>query len=468
VQLQQAVNGQKKTLDRNHKDVFAIKQMLQQLNSVDSPQLSTFDMTQQTSATRLDEYFSDRQEIRRPYTDSEIREISNLLRSVNPRWSKVPRTYVVLRLIGQLNILEDLINIGFSDYWFPVVKQNLPEALRYTVQAAFFNTQDLVLTKSMDVEKGENGQHCFFEQGDFIPFETKAVLGRGGYGQVDKVLSTISFREYARKRVLRSHVFRGWRKEDVHDFITEIEILKRLEHKHVVKYIGSYTDPKYLGLIVSPVAEMDLNVYLAHATVSNHSELRTFFGCLATALDFLHSQNIRHKDIKPGNILVNQGNVLFADFGLSLDFTDRDGSTTTGIVNGRTPRYSAPEVFRDESRNTLTDIWSLGVVFLEMTVVLKGKTLQDLDRFFENHGSRQKYVRTNRTALSELITELEGIGQSSDNIVLTWCQRMLLEDRDLRPSAFSLVKLITASSRETHETVYCGICCDPFGEDFSD
>ncbi|PSN59010.1 kinase-like protein, partial [Corynespora cassiicola Philippines] len=194
----------------------------------------------------------------------------------------------------------------------------------------FVGAQSLVLTKSMDLEKGGNGQHCHFKQGESLPFEPQGILGRGASGQVDKVLSQISFKEYARKRLLRSA-----------------------------------------------------------ATVSNHPELRTFFGCLAAALEFLHGQRVRHKDIKPKNILVHRGNILFTDFGLSLDFTDADSSTTISMVNGMTPKYCAPEVAQYEPRNTMSDIWSLGVVFMEMAVVLKGKTIEFMTDFFREHGSQQ-------------------------------------------------------------------------------
>ncbi|KAF2465935.1 kinase-like protein, partial [Lindgomyces ingoldianus] len=197
-------------------------------------------------------------------------------------------------------------------------------------------------------------------------FESKGVLGNGGFGQVDKVLSMTSFKEYARKRVPRSTAFRGPRKEHMKKFIAEIQLLKRLRHHHIVELIGSYTDTRYIGLIMSPVAEMDLGRYLTDCTVSNHPELRTFFGCLATALEYLHEQGVRHKDIKPSNILVDRGTILYTDFGLSFDFTDASGSTTASMVNGMSPRYCAPEVALHEPRNTKSDIWSLGVVFMEI------------------------------------------------------------------------------------------------------
>jgi serine/threonine protein kinase len=206
------------------------------------------------------------------------------------------------------------------DYWFPVLEKSLPEILPPRIRAAFLAAQSLVMTQSMDLEKGDQGHHCYFRKGETPPFEMKGVLGRGGSGQVDRVLNLISFKEYARKRVLRSTAFRGRRKEDIKQFIAEIEVLKRLKHRHVVEIVGSYTDAKYISLIMTPVADGDLASYLSSATPSTYPELRTFFGCLATALEFLHEHNVRHKDIKPRNILVSNGKVLFADFGLSFDY----------------------------------------------------------------------------------------------------------------------------------------------------
>jgi serine/threonine protein kinase len=220
---------------------------------------------------------------------------------------------------------------------------------------------------------------------------------------------------------------------------------------------------------MTPIADGDLAAYLACATADKYAELRTFFGCLATALEFLHSHNVRHKDIKPGNILVSGGTVLFADFGLSLDFTDATGSTTMSMVNGMTPRYCAPEVANHAPRNTKSDIWCLGVVFLEMIVRLKGKKIQYMDDFLRQRGTEQAFIRLNTAALPELIAHLATLGQWTDNRALEWTEPMLAVTQTLRPTAAALVSRITAPIREGENTGFCGICCVmPEEEDFSD
>jgi hypothetical protein len=418
-------------------------------------------------SSRLSDFFTNGSPRQTAYTDPEIQQVSLLLSQVNLQWSKVPRTYMVLRIVGCLDLLDTFIDIGVSDHWLPFTERSLPPCLRPSKRSQFVGAQNLVMTKSMDLEKGEGGQHCFFRQDEPLPLVIKGILGSGAFGQVDRVLSTISFREYALKRVSRSAVFSGRtevdnrrRAECVKQFIAEIGALKRLKHHHVVEFIGSYTDPKYMGLIMSPVADMDLCAYLARADTARYRELRTFFGCLARALAFLHEQGIRHKDIKPNNILVHGGNVLFTDFGLAFDFTDEKGSTTVSMVNGMTPRYCAPEVANYEPRNTLSDIWSLGVVFLEMTVVLKGRTVAYMYDFLKEHGSGQAYVRTNPTGTDTLVAELKETGSPTDNVALGWVQDMVTLPQQLRPTAASLIVSITSAGQKGDANkAFCGICC---------
>jgi serine/threonine protein kinase len=63
---------------------------------------------------------------------------------------------------------------------------------------------------------------------------------------------------------------------------------------------------------------MDLAKYLELNTTSDYPQLRLFFSCLATALEYLYRQEIRHEDIKPSNIFIKGDQVFLADFGLSF------------------------------------------------------------------------------------------------------------------------------------------------------
>jgi tRNA A-37 threonylcarbamoyl transferase component Bud32 len=294
----------------------------------------------------------------RTYSDADVQQISSLLAYSNVAWSRAPRMYIILRLIDNLNLLDGLLESGFTDHWLPVAARTLPSSWGPNVKAKFLRIQPVVLTKSIDLEKGDEGKHRHFGQDEPLPFVVKTILGRGGSGQVDRVLSLISYKEYARKRIRRTHIF-GDAKLNMRIYTNELETLKRLRHRHIVQLVGSYTDPVYLGLIMSPIADCDLAQFLSSVPSSPDKLplLRSFFGCLASAITFLHLAEIRHMDLKPQNFLCKEDAILVTDFGLARDLMDLTQKTTVGTVLGMSPPYCSPEVAESEPRDYSADIW---------------------------------------------------------------------------------------------------------------
>lgn len=118
-------------------------------------------------------------------------------------------------------------------------------------------------------------------------------------------------------------------------------------HHHVVSFVASYTDLESFSMILSPVAKQALKSVLERQSReqplpdSDICTLRRAFGCLATAITYVHEQKVRHKDIKPGNILLSNGRVYLCDFGIARDWSMSDASTTEGDVLKYTRRYVA-------------------------------------------------------------------------------------------------------------------------------
>lgn len=397
----------------------------------------------------------------RTLSDIEIDDVSRLLEGQNEAWSRAPRTYIVLWLIGRVDLLEDLLSSGFSDFCFPATPTSFPPDLGVSIKQKILQVQYVILTKSLDLEGGENGKHRHFSNNNPLPFHTVRKLGSGGQGQVDLVTSKISYKQYALKRIPRKTANWKLSSRAVKSFIDEMQILKSVKHNHFVEFKGSFTDSKFLGILMAPVAQMDLAEYINVAPQVDPSlkTLRSFFGCLATALQYLHNLLIRHRDIKPQNILVKGDTVLFTDFGLSRDYSG-GGGTTSGSTR-MTPRYAAPEVLAGSPRNFSADIWSLGCVFLEMLVVLKGCTIEWLRKdFFSNNGTKEEYFNQNIDAVFALVDFLQRVGRQQDNKVLFESLMMLCFDRKSRPTAAEIVaNLTSASGDETHETTFCGLCC---------
>ncbi|KAH7093527.1 kinase-like domain-containing protein [Paraphoma chrysanthemicola] len=422
----------------------------------------------QKTEDALQEVFqrSDKAEV---FTDLEIDEVSRILHDSQLPGGDCPRTYIVLRTIGQLDLLDTFIKLGFDDQWFPVGPRNLPSSLSPAIRNEFANAQSVILTKSLDVE---HGRHRHFTHGELLPFEISNRLGSGGYSQVDRIHSRISKRSYALKRIRRRNVFGNDTKEAMKRFKSEVDIMRGLQHRHIVQFVGSYTDKTYLGIITSPVADMDLSAFLTRlcglistgstpgkAVASEmSSSLRSFFGCLAAALAYLHDNRVRHKDIKPQNILVWQGTVLFTDFGLSRNFADSQGSTTSGPTPA-TPRYSPPEVAAYEQRNTSADVWSLGCVYLEMLAALQGHDIDWIKDYLSINGTQEPYYRSNPPACQLLFSNYEANLVKSDRIAVNWVRHMIVTDRSTRWTAAYVVQQIRSCDNLDTGNMFCGICC---------
>jgi hypothetical protein len=210
--LRQSHQQREKVYGTDHFKFFDSEHLLQDIRRELTQSTRATHVTE-TARSRLDDFFAEGPQRQTTYADSEIQQVSMLLSHVNPQWRKVPRTYIALRTIDCLELLDNFIDLGFSDHWFPVTERILPHYLQPSWRSRFVAAQSLVMTKSMDLEKGGNGQHRHFQQHEPLPFEKKGILGSSGFTQVDRVLSLISFREYARKRVERNTVFSG-RKTD--------------------------------------------------------------------------------------------------------------------------------------------------------------------------------------------------------------------------------------------------------------
>jgi len=160
---------------------------------------------------------------------------------------------------------------------------------------------------------------------------------------------------------------------------SEFEILKRLKHHHVMQVLEIYRYRNKFSVIMLHVAETDMKEYLEkldemEVGLLRHEMLKPLLmwqGCLVKAIDYLHEMRIKHKDLKPANILIKGGHVIIADFGISKDLIDEE-TTASQLSNEAqgTPMYMAPEVLIEGRRGRAVDIFSLGCIFLEISTCM--------------------------------------------------------------------------------------------------
>ncbi|KAH7381112.1 kinase-like domain-containing protein [Cadophora sp. MPI-SDFR-AT-0126] len=319
------------------------------------------------------------------------------------------------------------------------------------------------------------GQHVEFARNEHIPLEEGMSLGRGASADVHEVVCRGV--KIARKQIFCS------RRMKIEDVKRELDILRKLDHKHVVTLLGSYTQRMVLGILLFPAAVCDLGVYLDELDEdlrSGNSELgeamskicerlgipanlyharerlNRIYGCLAHAVQYLHDNDVRHKDLKPRNILLDRNDGIFVtDFGLSRDTTDASTSVTNGIERG-TYKYCAPEVARYEPRGRAADIYSLGCVFLEINTVHRKLSLVEFDTFRTKNEDHS--FQNSPEQLKEWMNRLRAVPTSNDQGVfdlMDLVEKMVAESPTDRP----VIAKVIATLKTLGGDIYFASCC---------
>ncbi|CAF9914384.1 MAG: hypothetical protein HETSPECPRED_001967 [Heterodermia speciosa] len=162
----------------------------------------------------------------------------------------------------------------------------------------------------------------------------------------------------------------------------EVKIMKKLRHEHIASVLFHVQRKDSISILMTPIADKDLRQYLNDCISEGFpltmvDPIFRWFGSLLQALDHAHLRKIRHRDIKPANILIEGGQPYLADFGLALDFTKQETSSTRSIDVQGTPVYYAPESSPGGDHGPPADVFALGCVFSEMLTVANKRTLQD-------------------------------------------------------------------------------------------
>ncbi|OCK78055.1 kinase-like protein, partial [Lepidopterella palustris CBS 459.81] len=149
-------------------------------------------------------------------------------------------------------------------------------------------------------------------------------------------------------------------------FHQEVEIMKRMSHPHIVRFVAAYEQNSSLSLVMSPVAQSTLKHYLdiPNGQSRNQSRIHKWTGCLSSALSYIHGSRIRHADIKPQNILLREEDVYISDFGISRVVSEPDSDSES--ISPMTPLYAALEIAERHLHGRKADVFSLGCVFVEM------------------------------------------------------------------------------------------------------
>ena len=151
-------------------------------------------------------------------------------------------------------------------------------------------------------------------------------------------------------------------------FLREMRLMGRLQHPHILPLFDSGEVDGRLYYVMPYVEDETLRDRLNREGQLPVEDAVRIARDVAEALDYAHRNGVLHRDVKPGNILLNDGRAVVADFGIALPLHESaDARTTEAGLSLGTPHYMSPE--QADGRRDLTrrsDVYSLGCVLYEM------------------------------------------------------------------------------------------------------
>ncbi|KAH7103877.1 Pkinase-domain-containing protein [Auriculariales sp. MPI-PUGE-AT-0066] len=199
-----------------------------------------------------------------------------------------------------------------------------------------------------------------------------ALIGAGSFGSVylgmDKVNGTLMAVKQVELPSGSTH--NEERKKSMLTALErEIDLLKQLQHENIVQYLDSFMDKQHLNIFLEYVPGGSVTALLNKFGSFEEALVRNFVRQILQGLDYLHTSDIIHRDIKGANILVdNKGGIKISDFGISKKVADNILSTARvhrPSLQGSV-FWMAPEVVKQTSYTLKADIWSLGCLVVEM------------------------------------------------------------------------------------------------------
>ena len=210
-------------------------------------------------------------------------------------------------------------------------------------------------------------------------YKVLGELGRGAMGIVYKAEDPNLDRLVALKTIILEEDSEG-RAEYQKRFVVEAKAAGKLQHPNIVTTFdcGEHEGMAYIAMEL--VEGTDLRSRLQNESVPA-AEAVEITRQVAEGLGYAHMRGVVHRDIKPGNIMLNaEGQAKIMDFGLAR-MRIADHKTSTGMVLG-TPRYMSPEQICGQPVDQRSDIFSLGIVLYEMltgTRLFSGENIEQVE-----------------------------------------------------------------------------------------
>jgi len=184
------------------------------------------------------------------------------------------------------------------------------------------------------------------------------TLGVGGTAKVKLAWDTEKNRKVALKILQPKYAFSAQK---------EIDILKKLDHKNVVRVYDCYDnvmwnkEERTTVFAIEYANQGELIEYLMYTSKFEDDLARWFFQSLTEGMDYCHSQNVIHRDLKHDNCLLGENFVVkITDFGFATHYYKEEGTKMKTAIG--TAQYAAPEILAGKKYTESVDIFSMGVM----------------------------------------------------------------------------------------------------------
>jgi len=188
--------------------------------------------------------------------------------------------------------------------------------------------------------------------------ETIGVLGKGAFGTVTLVVDPRSKKSYALKAIKKSQIAELGQQDHI---VNEKDVMLLMDNDFLVNLRGTYKDKYRVYFLLDVCLGGELFTILRKRRYFDEDTSRFYAGCVIEAFDYMHSNDIIYRDLKPENLVLDEkGFLKVTDFGFAKKITDK-----TYTLCG-TPDYLAPEIVTGQGHGKGVDWWTLGILIYEM------------------------------------------------------------------------------------------------------
>ncbi|KAI6188641.1 Serine/threonine-protein kinase PLK [Aphelenchoides besseyi] len=259
-----------------------------------------------------------------------------------------------------------------------------------------------------------NGKH----DGHMVAFERGRFLGKGGFARCYELIDKMKKRTYAAKVISKTILVKKTQREKV---MQEVLIHTPLKHPNVVRLYGHFEDADNVYVLLELCARRSLMELHKRRRTITEPEARYFTHQIVAGCQYLHNLKIIHRDLKLGNLFLNDDMILkIGDFGLATNVGNK--GEKKHMLCG-TPNYIAPEMLLKTGYTYSADVWAIGCILYTLLV---GKPP------FETESLKQTYAKIRR---NEYVIPTR-IGQHAHEMIAA----LLTAEPENRPSVFVIPK----------------------------